>query len=268
MCNCIVYAHISPSNKLYIGISHKTLKERSGNGANYYSLYFRNAIKKYGWDNFKHITLIENITWDMAIECEKYLIAKYQTNNPKYGYNLTNGGEGTFGYKHTSETKLKISKANKNKSISQEQRDKISKTLKHMYENNPDLKNSTSARMKKLWESDEYKEKLINSHLGYIMPQEQKDKIRKSNLGKTLSERSKQVLSEKVKLQHKLERQKGIKRKTFNKEVIQYNLSGDIIATYKSAKEASIQTNSNYTSLCDCCREKIKTCNGFIFRYK
>ena len=99
-----VYVHISPSQKMYIGITCKCVQERWQQGEGYrLQPYFYRAIQKYGWNNIKHIVLLENLSKEMACECEKYLIAKYKTNNPNYGYNLTGGGDGLFNYKHTEE---------------------------------------------------------------------------------------------------------------------------------------------------------------------
>ena len=41
------------------------------------------------------------------------------------------------------------------------------------------------------------------------------------------------------------------------KPVEQYDLLGNFIAKYRSAHEASRQTNINYSSICSCCREEI-----------
>lgn len=265
--NCIVYCHISPSGKVYIGISHKTLEQRSGSGSNYYSKYFKNAIKKYGWDNFKHITLIDKLSWEEACECEKYLISKYKTNNPKFGYNLTEGGEGCFGYHHTEISKQKISNHNKGKCVSKDTREKLSIKLKNYYKNNPEILKTNSENMKNKWKEISYRNKVINSHTGYIMSDEQKEKIRKGNLGKTLSENSKKVLSEKVKLQHKKEKSLGIKRKTNSKKVLQYDLNGNFLRDYESASEALKIMNVHLSTMCDCCRGKNKTCKGYIFKY-
>lgn len=38
------------------------------------------------------------------------LIATYKSNDNKYGYNLTKGGDGNLGYACLEETKRKISK--------------------------------------------------------------------------------------------------------------------------------------------------------------
>ena len=90
-----VYAHINKLNgKFYIGMTGQSLEMRSGkNGINYcYNQYaFSKAIQKYGWNNFEHIILINNLTKQEAEIIEGELIAKYRTQNPKYGYNSSSG---------------------------------------------------------------------------------------------------------------------------------------------------------------------------------
>ena len=106
-----VYMHVSPSKKVYIGITcQKDLNRRWQNGQGYRTqIRFYRAIQKYGWDNFEHIVLLNGVTKSEAEEKEIELIKKYDSVNPQKGYNIENGGNciGT----HSEETKLKISKA-------------------------------------------------------------------------------------------------------------------------------------------------------------
>lgn len=57
-------------------------------------------------------------------------------------------------------------------------------------------------------------------------------------------------------------------RKKLYKSVNQYDLDGNFIATYASAKEAAKITNSNYVSICQCCTGRNKTANGYIWKYE
>jgi len=78
-------------------------------------LVFHNAIRKYGWGAFEW-TIIEqsNDREVMLNEREGYWIAKLNTHYLKGdGYNMTDGGESTFGWVPAQETRDKISKANK-----------------------------------------------------------------------------------------------------------------------------------------------------------
>lgn len=109
----VVYEHVFPNGKRYIGITSKNPKARWERGQGYKSkgsaVY--NAIQKYGWDNIEHNILFENFTQKQACQKEKELIAFYKTNirryGDKYGYNMTDGGEGTLGHVMPEETKAK-----------------------------------------------------------------------------------------------------------------------------------------------------------------
>lgn len=74
------------------------------------------AILKYGKENFSYQVITELPTdWNIIGEHEKYWIKLYNTFKDSNHYNLTEGGEGISGWKHTDETKFKISEANKGK---------------------------------------------------------------------------------------------------------------------------------------------------------
>lgn len=92
----VVYKHTNKVNgKIYIGITGKKVpKYRWGRGSGYHNnIHFVNAIKKYGWDNFEHEILETGLTCKEAKEREQFWIAKYNCNNPKFGYNKTKGGD-------------------------------------------------------------------------------------------------------------------------------------------------------------------------------
>lgn len=89
-----VYYHKNKiNNKYYIGITKQNVNKRWGkNGKNYYTQYFGYAIQKYGWDNFEHGILFDNLTETEAKNKEIELIKKYNSLHPN-GYNLTVGGD-------------------------------------------------------------------------------------------------------------------------------------------------------------------------------
>lgn len=110
--NYCVYCHTNKiNNKKYIGITNNVKRRWRAGGIEYkpdkdknQNVAFWNAIQKYGWDNFTHIILKDNLTQDEAKELEKYYIEKYQTfigffenKKDRLGYNSTLGGEGTLG---------------------------------------------------------------------------------------------------------------------------------------------------------------------------
>lgn len=111
-----VYIHIVPKSisdydydKYYVGITSKSVEERwKNNGHGYRTQLFYNAIKKYGWNNIEHYIIAEHLTEYEAKEFEKVLIDKLDCNG-KYGYNLTDGGDGTSGYIASEELRKKFS---------------------------------------------------------------------------------------------------------------------------------------------------------------
>lgn len=173
-----LYVHIAPNEKLYIGITKYNVKQRwysDGSGYKSQQLFWR-AIQKYGWENFKHIVLLENLSKEMACECEIALIAKFKSNNPVYGYNVYAGGNiGNKGM-HLSENQIEQMRSRMlGTHHSEETKRKMSAS--HLgYKQTPEhIENARKARLgKKL--SEEHKRKLRISHLGYKPSIEQRNK--------------------------------------------------------------------------------------------
>ncbi|MDF2588230.1 MAG: hypothetical protein K0S41_2071 [Anaerocolumna sp.] len=111
MNNYIVYCHENKiNNKKYFGITFQKINQRWKNGKGYKGCTSLNgAIQKYGWNNFNHIILLENISKEIAEESERFLINKFKSNDKKYGYNIANGGNSNG--KHSKDTLLKLSKS-------------------------------------------------------------------------------------------------------------------------------------------------------------
>lgn len=99
-----IYAHINTINsKIYIGQTKDTIKRWfPSNYKGCTKFYY--AIKKYGWENFKHIILINNLTLEEANIIEEELIKKY--NTIEQGYNLKSGGLNNL-YSKDSKKKMK-----------------------------------------------------------------------------------------------------------------------------------------------------------------
>ena len=72
--------------------------------------YLHKSINKHGWDKFKKEIIIDDVPEEDLSNLEKCYIEMENTMFPN-GYNLTTGGEGTVGYKHTDETRKKLSQA-------------------------------------------------------------------------------------------------------------------------------------------------------------
>ena len=148
-----VYCHTNKLNgKRYVGITCQKPELRWRNGNGYVGQVFHNAIIKHGWEEFTHEILFSGLSKEAAELKEIELIAKWRTNDSKYGYNASSGGEsgnngakcseqrrkkmsdrmtgdknpmygkkgGMSGKKLTEEQRLKISKGNKGKKRSAE----------------------------------------------------------------------------------------------------------------------------------------------------
>lgn len=95
--NYKVYKHENKINgKVYIGITSQNLERRWQKGSGYERTLFGNAIKKYGWDNFSHEIIAENLSKETACVMEKEMIAKYKSIDPEHGYNRSIGGTAMY----------------------------------------------------------------------------------------------------------------------------------------------------------------------------
>ena len=114
-----VYIHTNKiNNKKYIGqtvfCDNPNIRWQNGFGYKKQRSFWM-AIEKYGWNNFTHEIVADNLTKEKANELEMSLIKQFDTTNRDNGYNVTAGGEGTLGYHLSEETKQKISQRKKGK---------------------------------------------------------------------------------------------------------------------------------------------------------
>lgn len=91
--NYSVYMHVSPERKLYIGMT-QNIENRYGHNGNGYRPQpaFRDAIKKYGWNNIDHKAIASDLSKEEAEKLEHEAIVLLQTQ--ENGYNRNDGGSG------------------------------------------------------------------------------------------------------------------------------------------------------------------------------
>lgn len=139
------------NGKIYIGITNQGSKVRwckhcsdSRQGSDF---PIHNAIRKYGEDNFQIevIEVIENEDYDYLKAREVYWVKVYDSYNREKGYNLTLGGDGTFGRFHSAETKEKIRQSKIGRKHSKESRHNMSESHKRLEYNHDEM----SSRCKK-----------------------------------------------------------------------------------------------------------------------
>ena len=228
-----VYRHIAPNGKVYIGVTSQDPKKRWLCGHGYdRNDYFRKAIKKYGWDNFRHDVLMSGLVKEKAAKIERFYIACFDSANPEKGFNLDTGG--FIAGKHSAQTRRKISETRiargyrsptEGKHLSAETKKKISEANKGNH-------NHT------VW-TDEQKEKLRQSKRGENNP----------NYGKPMSDKCRQALL------------------TKNSKPVEQVKDGFVIATFSNAVEAMRATGVNSTNICRVCNGRRGTAGGFEWRF-
>ena len=304
-----IYAHINNSNgKVYIGQTQQNVNKRWQNGYGYVDNdYFYKAIKKYGWDGFKHIILFENLSPEMADIIEIALIDKYKSNIREFGYNLSGGGNH---HKEITDThRQAIIKSNQTRYISDETKEKLRQKFQgengYWYgvtqENHPrygtkmpvEAKNAISAKNKRENWSEEtiknkeesYKkqsermkgkplsklayEKAAQYHKENPMPQETRNKI-----SKTLKENP-YWLGKKMSEESRQKMSKSRKGKfkggnnPMARAVVQIDkVTEEIIKVYDCAQDVENELGIRRTSVTTCCRGRYKTAGGYIWKYK
>ena len=162
--------------KKYVGITKFSLEERFLQHIKR-GFLLTEAIKKYGEQKFS-IELIEEVeSADRAYELEMYYIKEYNTKAP-HGYNLTDGGDGIFGWQPSNEYRQKCServkRLHKNKKVGMYGKTHTEETKQKMSES---LKGNQNC-------------------LGRVLSEETKKKISTSRKGKTLSNSTKKKISE------------------------------------------------------------------------
>jgi len=157
----VVYLWTRNNIPCYIGITDNPIHDRIYHHfTNTDHRLFQRKLRKYKTE-FECYILEQNNDYNKLKELETMYIKQYDTyayDNPKYGYNLTLGGDGCKGYRHTDEHKKIMKNLKIGKKLSEEHRYKIGKSLigrKHSQETKEIL------RMKKLGKKQS-KEHIIN----------------------------------------------------------------------------------------------------------
>jgi group I intron endonuclease len=255
-----VYIHTNKINgKKYVGQTCKKPEIRwlkDGNGYKNQP-YFYSAIKKYGWDNFEHEIIKSNLSSKEANDLETDLIRKLDSMNPSKGYNLVEGGAGG---RRSEIVRKKLSKSKTGTHHSEDTKNKISKSSTGQHNG---IKNSNAisvaqydkqGNLIKIWDYMKLASEKLNINYGsisrcccgeyktaggFIWKYTDDNLVRKQNRNN-----SNQYVP-----------------------VIQISNDGSIIARYNSMAQASLATGCHRQSISDCCRGKIKTSGGYIWKY-
>lgn len=247
--NYVVYMHVAPNGKRYIGITKQSKAEnrwRCGESY-YYNEYMSHAVAEFGWDNFQHFILFENLTRKEAEEKEIELIAKYDTTNRDKGYNISPGG-----YLVADETREKLSKAGMG-------RIPWNKDKKGCFSEETLAK--FSAQRKGRVTSEETKEKLRKLFTGRPLTAEQKRKLSEAHKGKEVSAETREKLRKVM-----IGKNPSGSDNPRSNQVSQYDMSGNRIAVFGSMREAERETGIHFAAIQRCCAGKAYSAGGYIFK--
>ena len=248
----VVYRHIFPNGKCYIGITCRKEKYRWSNGygytgknpdGTYKQPKMANAVNKYGWDNVSHEIMFAGLSEEAAKRIEQICIVLFRTKDDRFGYNITGGGDGSFGRVMSEETKRKIG-------------DKAKERLS-IPENNPRygavLTDETKRRI-----SEGLKGKLCGEKhpfYGKHMSEEQKAKLREFHTGLKASDETRKKMSEAHKGKHA-----GVNN-SCSVPVICLDLAMRFCCFADAAKYVGLSP----TTVQDVCRGKITQAKGHYF---
>ncbi len=242
-----VYVILNTSNnKFYIGSTVNVYKRKNEHFYNlennvHKNIHLQRSFNKYKMKNFVGLLLekVNNLN-DLKNKEQYWLDILYDKNK---SYNILTKAYNSLGFKHSEETKNKISEMQKGE------------------------KNNLYGKQHK----EETKIKMSNAHIGNKNPMFGKThsssvrkKISEGNKNKTViwSEQAKEKLSNSL----KLKRNEIIKR--VSKPVLQFDLEGNLIKEWESGKVASEILNCSKQHISACCLGKRKTHKGFIWKFK
>lgn len=248
MAGYTVYMHVAPNGKRYIGITCRKPEYRWNGGRGYDgSPHFSAAIMKYGWDNICHEILFSGMTKEDAICKEIELIARYNTTDRSYGYNITCGGEGSSGVKQSDKTKAKHVETMRQKMLVPDEKAKIMKCLALAHSN-------AEAQARRI-------DAIKRAHNTPEMRKEKSERYSGSGnpfYGKRHTDETKAIIREKRKSQVM----------TNGKPVVQLDENGCIMARFQSGIAASRETGITYQNINACLRGKINSAGGYCWCYE
>jgi len=303
-----VYKIVNKINsKVYVGITNQGIKTRwykhCSDAIHDSQFPLHRAIRKYGQDNFDVILLEECNSSEELCEREKYWIKQLGSLvKDNKGYNVTEGGDGTFGRYHSEETKEKIRQKAVGRLYDSYTKQKMSlhsAKAKRVSQYTLDGKyiatyNSTAEAARILFGNNKRRTRIAScangkqkTALGYIWSYDDKPptiekkitakptKRKQTRLlvGWYMSEEQKQKISETNKKRYADPEFKAnsyfVKHNPRQKAILQYTLNGEFVKEYKSVTEAAKAVNATtHTNIAKCARGERKKAAGYIWKYK
>jgi len=245
------------NNRLYIGstICFKNRKAehiRKIRNKNHANKFMQNDFLKCGIEyfSFEILEIVKDV--DLLFEREKEYIEKYYDNQIMC-YNICKDARGTRGIKMPEEIKIKISKKLKGRKIHKNTHKRLLDKTRNPFSISGSIHPKHGKKLKQS-SKDKIREKLKN----HKRTKKHCENISKALKGKSLKKETIDKLKD--------GRRSGIKNSN-SKMVAQYSLDGKLIKIWNYMKEASVATNTKLSSISQCCNNKRKTANNYIWRF-
>lgn len=228
--------------EVYIGKHNGAKDKYFGSGK-----IIKRLINKYGTDIFNRDILADYIE-DNELLCllEIYYIKFFKCNRSlhKTGLNLTNGGEGIIGFKH-----------------SEEFRKKLSESLKERYKAGI----IAPRRQKLVHQYNIVTGEFIKSYINCVVAARELN-CSPSSIAYAAKDKCSSCKGY-VWSYEKMDR--CIKKVGTGRDIYQYDLDNNYIKKYNSAYEAcKINNFKSNAALCNCAKGKSKSSYGFIWKYE
>lgn len=259
------------NGKLYIGKTVDSYSSRiSKHKSNAFELnlenYFYKAIRKYGWDNFEKYIIFQTETLEntpenkikldeIVCQKEREYIAEFKANNPTFGYNLTDGGDGICGFK-----------------FSKESRERMSNRVSG--ENHPNFGKRGLRGIKLLQYSlsGEFIAEYPNATIAGETLSVHKSSVGKASIKGGTCANSIWIKESEFSIDEINRRIANYFDSINSKKVLQFSLSGEFIKEYPSASEAAREFNCNSSTIGKAASCDLKSgsfqAKGFLWIYK
>lgn len=261
--SCIYLWTNLANGKKYVGQAHSFYNRMKQYQMGFFNKYMKKAINKYGVDNFDITILEKDVPFDNLDDREQYWLDFYESYKSKNGYNICQFAGTTFGFRHSEESKKKMSEKLKERYNNPENREKLMGENNGMYgkHHTKESLKRISESSKKNWENPEYREKQpsmkgknnhmydvhlcgeLNGMYGKKHSDETKKKISKANSGNKWSDEQRYDVSN---------------------SIICIELDKIYLSMLDAAQDMGVSRTAIYWAVTG----KNKTCKGYHWKYK
>lgn len=252
-----VYMHTAPNGKVYIGITGQNPERRWQNGYGYSkNSLFSRAIKKYGWDSFKHEILADNLSKIEAEAMERKLIAEYKSDNSRHGYNITSGGPNAwwFGKKLSDKHREKSTARLKGETNPHAKRVICLETME-VYGTMAQAQEATGATKICDCCRGNYKHRTSGGFHWAYYDSNKPSRYYENLLSKMVKEESK-----------KRKMSEHNKKKLIERSIVAV-MCVETQEVFPSIRDAAKKVGASPSNICNCCNGKKKTTAGFHWQY-